>query len=119
MSRAGLSTAIDADEHPLIRERGCLGCEKLLYYKEVKEIIIKKLSNSNIECEYILSQMVTLISLQDLIEIEKTDSEDGNDSKGYLYQFSYKGEDTLFDLMCRKQFFEAILTAFDKLKQKP
>ena len=71
MSRAGLSTAIDADEHPLIRERGCLGCEKLLYYKEVKEIIIKKLSNSNIECEYILSQMVTLISLQDLIEIEK------------------------------------------------
>lgn len=106
--------------YPLVKNRGCVGCDKMISCSDLRVFIMDKLNCNGNVAGYIVSQMVPFSSIQELLQYEEdAELKDYRDVPGEILQaISFDGEDGVLTEVCKSQLSEIIKKVLDTLKPK-
>lgn len=104
--------------YPVVKESGCLGCEKMLTCHKLKENLLEKTNYSDKQIKTIITQMVPLESLQDLAELEECDEDNLTRPQKRLIENICVSEDDALSEVWQNQLSEVFDSVLGLLKPK-
>lgn len=104
--------------YPLAKERGCIGCNKMLECCDLRTLVMEKFECNKDKVKYIIPQMMPFISLQELLKHEECleSCEYKNILNNVLQLITVVDEDTLLNDVYRAQLSDIVSKALDTLK---
>lgn len=105
--------------YPLVKDRGCIGCNKMLSCHDLKEFVIEKLNCCNADAEYLIYQVLPFISLDELIEEDDVEQDEAdNVSRTTLYSLAFDKAEDVLEQVFNAQLSETIDKALASLSSK-
>ena len=106
--------------YPRVKERGCIGCEKMIYCRDLHEYIKDCLNCDDAEVKCVISQMIPCVSMQEFFLLEeRVESENYYDiSDNALQTMSYSDEEEMLTEVCRFQLSAIIKKVLATLRPK-
>lgn len=105
--------------YPLAKDRGCVGCDKMLSCHDLRKFISEKLNCSNTSAEHIIYQMLPFNSLSELIEEDIAEQEEHtNNLMDALQYLAFDEENEVLEQVCNAQLSKTIDTVLATLSSK-